>query len=164
MPPPRGSWNPIEGPGDYTTTKTVHNDTYAEIDPTQADLSGKAVFITGASRGLGKAIAASFAKAGASYIAIGARSGLDEAENDVKAAAKHAGRAEPRVLKLKLEVTDAESVTGAVAKIEAEFGRLDIVINNAGVMGGLKSIADSDLDVWWQTSMLLSSQPSVLLY
>ena len=51
MPPPRGTWNPIEGPGDYTTTKKVHNDTYPEIDPLKADLSGQAVFISGGSKG-----------------------------------------------------------------------------------------------------------------
>ena len=74
MPPPRGTWNPLEGPGDYTTTKQVHSDTYPAIDPTKANLGGKAVFISGASKGFGKAIALSLAKAGASYIAIGARS------------------------------------------------------------------------------------------
>ena len=107
MPPPRGSWNPIEGPGDYTTTKVVHNDTYSEIDPLKADLSGKAIFISGASRGFGKAIALSFSKAGASHIAIGARSNLDDVAAAVRSAAKDAGRKEPHVLCLKLEVTDS---------------------------------------------------------
>lgn len=151
MPPPRGSWNPIEGPGDYTTTKVVHNDTYPEIDPRKADLNGKAVFISGASRGFGKAIAISFAKAGAPYIAIGARSNLDEVAQAVKSAAVDAGRKEPKVLNLKLEVTDAQSVEDAFAKIEQEFGRLDVVINNAGILGQRSPIQDSDPEAWWQT-------------
>ena len=56
------------------------------------------------------------------------------------------------MLKLRLEVTDTQSVNDAAATIAKEFGRLDIVINNAGVMGGRKSISDSDPDVWWQAS------------
>lgn len=74
MPPPQGTWNPLEGPGDYTTTSKVHNDTYDAISPSEADYSGKTVFINGASRGLGKEMALSFAKAGASNIVISARS------------------------------------------------------------------------------------------
>ena len=152
MPPPRGTWNPIEGPGDYTVTKVVHSDTYSDIDPSKADLSGKAVFVSGASRGLGKAIALSFAKAGASYIAIGARSGLAEVEKQVKIVASKAGRKEPQVLRLQLDVADSSSVEDSVKQIENTFSRLDVVINNAGIMGGRKAIRDSDPDRWWQTS------------
>lgn len=152
MPPPRGTWNPIEGPGDYTTTKRVHSDTYPEIDPLQANLSDKAVFISGASRGFGKAIAISYAKAGASYIAIAARSSLEDVAKEVKAAASDAGRKEPNVLSLKLEVTDAKSVEDAFQNISQEFGRLDVVINNAGILGERAAIADSDPEIWWQTS------------
>jgi FlaA1/EpsC-like NDP-sugar epimerase len=54
---------------------TNHHDTYPFIDPTKANLSGKSVLITGASKGIGKATAISFAKAGCPKIAIAARSG-----------------------------------------------------------------------------------------
>ncbi|KAK6391433.1 hypothetical protein LTR65_004597 [Meristemomyces frigidus] len=151
MPPPQGSFNPIEGPGDYTFTKDVHNDTYPAIDPAKANHSGHAVFISGASKGVGRAIAISFAKAGASYIAVGARSGLSEVSEAIKKAAKDSGRSEPSVLALKLDVTDRKSVEDAAARIEKEFGKLDVAINNAGVLGGTTLIADSDPDVWWNT-------------
>ncbi len=152
MPPPKGTWNPIEGPGDYTTTKEVHNDTYPAIDPAKVDLSGKAIFISGASRGLGKAIAIAFAKARASYIAVGARSGLEDVEKAMKDAASEVGAKEPKILSLKLEVTDAQSVADAVQKIESEFGKLDVVISNAGILGKRYVIGESDIDQWWQTS------------
>ena len=151
MPPPQGTWNPIEGPGDYTTTRTIHNDTYPAIDPTKADLTGKAVFVSGASRGLGKAIALSFAQGGASYITIGARSGLEPVEKELKAAAVKAGRKEPQVLSLKLEVTDAQSVQDAANKIKESFGKLDVVVNNAAIIGAYKQIAESNPDDWWHT-------------
>ena len=156
MPPPKGSYNPLEGPGDYTTTKEVHSDTYPAIDPTKADLSGQAVFISGASRGLGKAIALSYAKAGASHIAIGARRGLDEVEKDIKAAATSTGRKEPQILPLSLEVTDPQSVNDAATTIEREFGKLDIVINNAGLIGDMQPITKSDPDSWWQVCKMNS--------
>ncbi|KAF2718214.1 putative 2-(R)-hydroxypropyl-CoM dehydrogenase [Polychaeton citri CBS 116435] len=151
MPPPQGQWNPLEGPGDYTVTKTVHGDTYAAIDPTQHSLSGKAVFISGASKGIGRQIALSFAQAGASFIAIGARSSMEDVEKEVKSAAQAAGKEEPRILAIKLDVTDVQSVDDAVREIGNAFGRLDIVINNAGVLGGYKKIHESDPDEWWQT-------------
>ena len=150
MPPPKGTWNPLEGPGDYTTTQVVHNDTYPGIDPTKADLSGKAVFVSGASRGVGRAIALSFAKAGASYIAIGARSALAQVEQDIKKAAVDARRKEPTVLCLKLEVMEAGSVDDAAKEIEKAFGKLDIVINNAAIIGDNAMIAESDPDSWWR--------------
>ena len=150
MPPPQGTPNPLEGPGDYSTTKTVHNDTYPAIDPTKQDLSGKAVFISGASKGLGRAMSISFAKAGSSYLAIGARSGLDSTTEAMKAAAKAAGKAEPQVLALQLDVTDQTSVENAAKEISSAFGRLDIVVNNAGVLGSPALIADSKPEDWWQ--------------
>ena len=83
---------------------------YNYIKPEQFDLKGRAVFITGASRGLSRAIAISYAKASISYIGIRARSSLDEIKKEVKEVAKGAGRALLMVLALKLDVTNRESV------------------------------------------------------
>jgi len=56
---------------------TIHHDTYPAIDPaTKSDLTGKHVFITGASKGIGRATACAYAKAGAAAIGLGARSDL----------------------------------------------------------------------------------------
>lgn len=110
----------------------LHHDTYDFIRPEQFDLSGRAVFITGASRGLGKAFAISYAKAGVSKIGIGARSNLDDVVDEVKAAAKKAGRADPEVFAVSMDLTKASSVSNAAAEVEKAFGGLDILINNAG--------------------------------
>nr|POE87761.1 short chain dehydrogenase andi [Quercus suber] len=132
-------------------TKEVHNDTYAGIDPTNANMTGKAVFITGASKGVGKATAVSYAKAGASYIAIGARGDMSSTEAAVKQAAADAKHTEPKVLCLKLDVGDKASVDKAAANIAEAFGKLDVVINNAGILGNMQKIQESDPDDWWQT-------------
>ncbi|KAI6087145.1 hypothetical protein F4821DRAFT_269670 [Hypoxylon rubiginosum] len=149
MPPPKGTPNPLEGPADYDMTSVVHNDTYPAIDSSKADLSGKVVFINGASRGLGKAMSVSFAKAGASKIAIGARGDLSTTEKAMKAAAASAGRPEPTILLVKFDVTDYKSVDEAAAQVKKNFGHVDIVINNAGKIGS-GQIADSDPDEWWK--------------
>lgn len=132
-------------------TKTIRSDTYDFIKPEQWNLSSRSVFITGASKGLGKDNAISFARAGASKIAIAARSSVDEVAKEMKQAAQKAGRPEPTVLTLQVDVVDKQSVSDAAAKIEKEFGSLDIVINNAGALENFKNIADTDPDEWWWT-------------
>ncbi|KAM0425852.1 hypothetical protein ACHAPT_008790 [Fusarium lateritium] len=137
-----------EGPADYYLSTEVHNDTYPAISPSNFDFDGVSVLITGASRGLGLAMATSFAKAGASQIAIGARSDLSAASASILEAAFKAGRKRPTILTLNMDVSDPSSVDAAVAKVHSEFGRLDIVINSAGVLTGSGKIVDSDPEGW----------------
>jgi NAD(P)-dependent dehydrogenase (short-subunit alcohol dehydrogenase family) len=132
--------------GDYDVTSQIHNDTYPDIDPRSLDLSGKAVFITGGSRGLGRAMALSFAKAGVSKIAIGARSALDDVADEIRKQCSN-----PReILTIKMDVTDEASVAAAAAEVEQRFGKLNVLINNAGTMGPYGLITDSDPEMWWQ--------------
>ena len=132
-------------------TDPVHNDTYPAIDSSKVDLHGKSVLISGASKGIGRSIALSFAKAGASYIAVGARSEMTALEKDIKEAATSVGKSVPKVLQIQLDVTSKESIDEAVATVEMEFEKIDIVINNAGVLGQFAFVADSDPDQWWNT-------------
>ncbi|KAI9713751.1 MAG: hypothetical protein M1812_006589 [Candelaria pacifica] len=132
-------------------TPTSHNDTYPAIDSaTKSHHKGTRVFITGASRGIGPVIAASFAKAGAESIAIGARSDLSSVEHTIIEAATAAGHKAPNVLKLALDITDQKSVDEAAKEVEKRFGSLDILINNAGYLENWKPIAESDPEDWWK--------------
>ena len=132
-------------------TDPVQHDTYPAIDPTKASLLGKAVFISGASRGIGRAMSLSFAKAGASQIAIAARSDMATLEPEIREAAAAAGKPSPTVLQVKLDVTSRESVDSAASGVAKEFGKLDILVNNAAVIGNFRPVADSDPDDWWKT-------------
>lgn len=132
-------------------TPTDRHDTYPAIDPTKADLSGKTVLITGASRGVGKATAISFAKAGAAGIALGARSSLDSVAAAVSAEAKEAGQPQPKVLTLSLDVVDRKSVEAAKEQVSQAFGgKLDVLINNAGYLSKITPMSETDPDDWWR--------------
>jgi len=50
-----------------------------------------------------------------------------------------------------LDITSQQSTEEAAKLVEKEFGKLDILINNAGVIGGMKLIAHTDPEVWWHT-------------
>jgi NAD(P)-dependent dehydrogenase (short-subunit alcohol dehydrogenase family) len=134
----------------YDFTPTLHDDTYDFIDPAQFDLNGKAVYISGASRGIGRATALSFAKAGASQIALAARGSTADLQDEMIAAAKKSGKAPPQVLGVTVDVSDEKSVAAAAEQIETTFGRLDICINNAGYSETFKRIAESQVDDWWK--------------
>lgn len=135
---------------DFVTT--LHHDSYDFISPLKADLGGKSVFIAGATRGIGKSIAASFARAGCSHIAVGGRGDLSAVEAEVLAAAREAGRGAPEVLGVTVDVSSEESVAAAAERISAAFGgSLDVLVISAGVAHSMTPLAESDPAEWWRT-------------
>ena len=99
----------------------------------QFGLTGQTALVTGAARGLGRAIALALANAGAD-VALGLRdlkSGTSPA-NEIEAMGRWA-------LPLQMDVTRLHEITGALEAAEAQFGRVDILVNNAG--GGFTNLA-----------------------
>ncbi len=94
------------------------------------DLSGRAAIVTGGSRGLGLEIAEGLAEAGASLMLCARRE--QWLAPAIEAMRKQGARAEGMVC----DVTDAGQVEAVVSAAMAAFGRLDILINNAGVSWG----------------------------
>src|SRR5690348_15771486 len=90
------------------------------------DLSGRCALVTGASRGIGRAIAIAFAEAGAD-VAVLARDGDRLAE-----VALEVEKAGGRVVVLVADVTDREAVDLAVGAAIERLGHVDVVVNNAG--------------------------------
>lgn len=87
-------------------------------------LDGKIAIVTGAARGLGRAITQLYAAEGATVYA------LDVLEGELKGLAELAGDIHAR----KLDLTDAESIEPTLKAIEAEAGRIDVLVNNAGII------------------------------
>ncbi len=104
-------------------------------------LDSTAALVTGASSGIGEATALALAKAGASVALVARRRDrLDELAARVRATGVGA-------LAIEADVTDEEQARGSVARAAAEFGRLDTVVNNAGVML-LGPIVDAETSEW----------------
>ena len=134
-------------------TPTIHHDTYPAVNPLDStDMVGKHVFITGASRGIGKAMAIAFAKAGASVVGIAARSDLLSVKAEIEQAALSVGRHVPRVITVTVDVLSRESLQIAVEEITPQFdNRLDILLNNAGYMETWKPVIEADPEDWWHS-------------
>src|SRR4026208_479057 len=99
-------------------------------------LEGQVALITGSSRGIGKGIALCLAEDGADIV-VCARSDA-AAPNPLGSIERTANESPPlgrRALAVKLDVTNDDEVRSAVDKALAEFGHLDIVVNNAAKMG-----------------------------
>lgn len=96
-------------------------------DLPEFDLTGKTVFITGAGRGIGRGIAEVLAEAGAD-IALNALT--DRYVNNTAAAIRE--QTNRRILPVLADVTDANQVEGAVARVLEAFGHIDVLINNLG--------------------------------
>ncbi|KAK0616469.1 hypothetical protein B0T14DRAFT_523194 [Immersiella caudata] len=131
---------------------TPHDDSYPAISPSNFDLAGKSVLITGASRGIGKVTALRFAMAGCSKIVLIARSPLDSVVTEVLAAAQSANRPPPTVLPLSLDVSSLSAVQSAISTVTETFnGVLDILISMAGNLTDWVPIGDSNPLEWSNT-------------
>ncbi len=108
------------------------------------ELNGKTAVITGASRGIGAATARELANCGVSVI-LAARTLVD-----TNAIAEEINQAGGKAIAVQCDVSNYDEVAAAISKCIEEFGHIDILINNAGVIDPIARIADSDPQKWSQ--------------
>ena len=133
--------------------------------PIEIDLSGRVAFVTGGSRGLGRADALTLARAGADVVVADllVESQLSD-ETDRYGALATAARQQGLVhteetvreieamgrnaLAVRCDVTDRGEVDAAVAKTVAELGSIDILVNNAGTLDHVAQFHDQSRELW----------------
>jgi 3-oxoacyl-[acyl-carrier protein] reductase len=108
-----------------------------------SDLSGRVALVTGASRGIGKAIALALAKAGAD-VAVNYRSRAAEAQA-VVTAIRALGR---RSVSLDADVSNSQAVARLIGGVEEALGPIDVLVNNAGIAlrRELEELTEADFD------------------
>lgn len=107
-----------------------------------AGIDGAVVLVTGAGRGIGRAVALAFARAGAS-VALLART-----ESELRETAALCAAEGPASLVLPADISSRGEVEAAVASVVSERGRIDAVVNAAGVYGPIGPTAEVDRVAW----------------
>jgi NAD(P)-dependent dehydrogenase (short-subunit alcohol dehydrogenase family) len=109
------------------------------------EFSNKIALVTGASRGIGRAAALGLAKSGAQVLAL-ARTvgGLEELDDDIRAAGGTASL-------IPLDLEDGPAIAQLGKALAARFGKLDILVANAGTLGELATLADVSEKVFRRT-------------
>jgi NAD(P)-dependent dehydrogenase (short-subunit alcohol dehydrogenase family) len=110
-----------------------------------ADLSGQVALVTGASTGIGRHLVEGLAARGAAVAGL-ARNADRLAESMTEVAAATGGR----TLAVPADVTDRRAVDRAVARVADELGRVDLLVNNAGLIDAAEvPVWEADADQWW---------------
>jgi len=112
------------------------------------DLDGKLILVTGASRGIGRAVAIAAAHAGAELIITGRTMGaLEETDDAIKSAGSKATIVE-------LDLVDTPAIPRLAGAIQSRWGRLDGLVANAGMIGPLTPVSHHEESVWNDTILI----------
>ena len=109
----------------------------------QDQVAGQVVIVTGGGGVIGGAICAAFGRAGA-LVAV-ADLAVDQLTSTVASIAQAGGHA----LGIEVDVTARSAVERMVAQVEREFGPIDLLVNNAGLLGAIGPLWQVDPDAWW---------------
>ena len=123
----------------------------------ETPLSGRVALITGAASGIGEAAASAIADAGASIAALDRdAAGLDRVVSELESAGAKA-------LALPLDLSDTASIPAGVAEVLAAFGRIDILVNCAGISGEQGSILEQSEENWDRVHQVNLKAPFLLM-
>ncbi|HEX2558716.1 SDR family NAD(P)-dependent oxidoreductase [Phenylobacterium sp.] len=110
---------------------------------TDKTLEGRIALVTGASRGIGRAAALALADAGAHIVAVArTQGGLEDLDDELKARTGQAATLVP------MDIADGDGLDQLGFAIHQRFGRLDILVHAAAILGGISPISHVDLKTW----------------
>ncbi len=126
---------------------------------TKDELKDKVILVTGANRGFGRAITLDLAKAGATVIMLGRDlASLETTYDEVV----DLGYQEPILYPLDLEGATPEHYEQLQSDIFSNFGQLDGLIHNAGIIGTMMPIEQYDIKLWYSTMQINVNAPFML--
>lgn len=135
-------------PDSVNQTKAVTpltHDAIRRFVPTDNCLAGRRILVTGAGSGIGRVAALSYARYGATVLLLGRTSSKLEAVYDE---IERAGGTQPAILPMDLEKADYNEMRNLALLIENEFGQLDGILHNAGILGDLTPLEMYDVDTF----------------
>lgn len=131
----------------------------ADFVPGSSQLAGRAILITGASSGLGRALAIGCARAGASVILCGRNTAkLNRVYDEIEAA----GAAQPAIAVLDLALATAVDYDALAGTIGKEFGKLDGLVHAAGMLGDRSPLEQYDVPTWCKVLHVNLTAPFIL--
>lgn len=130
-----------------------------DYEPRRADFADRVILVTGATSGIGRAVAGSLVRYGATVLLHGRRArALDQLYHELKAI----GPAEPAVADLDFERAQGDAYQQLIDEIEKRYGRLDGLLHNAGILGDRSPIEDYDIGVWQRVLHVNLTAPFIL--
>jgi 3-oxoacyl-[acyl-carrier protein] reductase len=108
-------------------------------------LLDKVAIVTGAGRGIGRTIALTFAREGADVVVVSRTfSEVEETASQIRALGR-------RALALKVDISRTEDVDNMVKSALQKFGRIDVLVSNAGILGPIGPLVENDVEHWAET-------------
>ncbi|MFK7794836.1 MAG: SDR family NAD(P)-dependent oxidoreductase, partial [Gammaproteobacteria bacterium] len=129
------------------------------FQPAQDYLKDRVILITGASRGIGKAVALECAKLGATILLVAKDlKRLEHTYDEIIAF----NAPQPAILNIDLEAASTDDYQTIADSIDKEYGRLDGLLHNAGRVGGLTPLQNIDIPTWTKLITLHLHAPFLL--